>query len=496
MLRIRVVKTASGANAIQIIYYKNRKRVIFKHIGSANSSQELEELKMVARDIINQYNPKFDFFDEIKSNNLLYLDKTEFLGVYYTFVYEVLSNLISQIGLGQVNIPLLLDLVVIRIVEPASKLRSIDLLDTYFGIKHRRQSYYQSAGQWPVLKEKIESIVVEFARNNYAFNFDLLFYDVTTLYFETFEEDELRRNGFSKDNKSQQPQVLVALMVTKEGFPIAYSIFSGNTFEGHTIIPVVNTFIKKHAVKEFTVVADAAMISAANIQELLANKINYIVGARMGNLSNDLIEQINQSIIREDGKSIRIKTDNGYLVCAYSSARYRKDKYEMEKQIKKAQAVIQTPSKGKKVKFVKTSGGETILNQALIGKSKKLLGIKGYYTNLNEEVASNQTIIKRYHELYRVEQAFRISKHDLQTRPIFHFKEEPIQLHILICFLALAVSKHIELTTGESIRKVISECKKVTDARMLNKITNKETRIRTEYSSKILKYIEALNLPH
>lgn len=496
MLRIRVVKTASGASAVQVVYYRNRKRVIFKHIGSANSDQELESLKLVARDLIIDFNPEIPLFEEVKFNNLLYLDKTEFLGVYSTFLYELLSGLISQIGMDRINKQLLLDLVTIRIVEPASKLRSIELLDTYFGIKHRRQNYYRSASQWPFLKDEIESIVVEFAKRNYAFDFDLLFYDVTTLYFETFDEDDLRRNGFSKDNKSQQPQVLVALMVTKEGFPIAYSIFSGNTFEGHTIIPVVKAFIKKHAVKEFTVVADAAMISTANTQELLANNINYIVGARLGNLSIDLIKQINHSITREDGKSIRIKTDNGYLICAYSSVRYRKDKYEMEKQIDKALTIIQNPSKGKKVKFVKTSGENPVLNQALIEKTEKLLGIKGYYTNLSEDVASNQDIINRYHELYRVEQAFRISKHDLQTRPIFHFKEEPIHLHVLICFMALVVSKHIELTTGESIRKFLIECKKITDARMFNKITNKESRIRTKYSDKVLKYIQSLNLSH
>jgi transposase len=259
---------------------------------------------------------------------------------------------------------------------------------------------------------------------------------------------------------------------------------------------VVNAFINKHAVKEFTVVADAAMISATNIQELLSNNINYIVGARLANLSNDLIEQINGRITREDGESIRIKTDNGYLICAYSSIRYRKDKYEMEKQIEKARAIIETPSKGKKVKFIKTIGEHVVLNKALIEKSKKLLGIKGYYTNLDEKVASNQTIIGRYHELYRVEQAFRISKHDLQTRPIFHFKEDPINLHILICFMALVVSKYIELATGDSVRKFIIECKKVTDARMLNQITNKETRIRSKHNEKTLGYLRSLKLPH
>jgi transposase len=453
-------------------------------------------LKLVALDVIKNFNPEIPLFEEAKLDNLLYLDKSEFLGVYYTFLYEVLSGLLSQIGLDKIKKQLLLDLVTMRVVEPASKLRSIELLDTYFGIKHRRQSYYESAPQWLVLKEKIESIVVEFAKKNYAFNFDLLFYDVTTLYFETFDEDELRRNGFSKDNKSQQPQILVALLVTKEGYPIAYDIFSGNTFEGHTIIPVVNNFITKHAVKDFTVVADAAMISTTNTQELLKNNINYIVGARLGNLPNELIERIDRSITREDGKSIRIKTGNGYLVCSYSSVRYRKDKHEMEKQIQKARTIIETPSKGKKVKFIKTSGEKVVLNQALVEKSHKLLGIKGYYTNLDESTVSNQTIIERYHELYRVEQAFRISKHDLQTRPIFHFKEDPINLHILICFMALVVSKHIELATGDSIRKFLTECKKVTDARMLNKITNKELRIKTKYNDKILKYLKSLNLPH
>lgn len=238
--------------------------------------------------------------------------------VYYSFLYEVIFELIQQIGFDRIKNQLLLDLVAIRMAEPASKLRSVDLLDSYFGIKHRRQSYYESTPKWLELKAKIESIVVSFAKLNHAFNFDLLLYDVTTLYFEAFEEDDLRQNGFSKDNKSQQPQILVALMVTKEGFPIAYEVFSGNTFEGHTIIPAIREFIKKHAIKDFTVVADAAMISTESIENLLENKINYIVGARLGNLAYELIEQIDKNITREDGKSIRIKTNNGYLICSYS----------------------------------------------------------------------------------------------------------------------------------------------------------------------------------
>jgi transposase len=457
---------------------------------------EISELKLVAQNFIDNYSPPLSLFEETRFNNLLYLDKSEFLGVYYTFFYEIAWGLMNKMGITRIKKQLLLDLVIIRMIEPASKLRSIELLNTYFGITHRRQNYYKSVSKWLDLKSEIESVAVDFAKENYSFNFDLLFYDVTTLYFESFEEDELRKNGFSKDNKSQQPQILVALMVTKEGFPIAYEVFSGNTFEGHTIIPVVNDFIRKYAVKEFTIVADAAMISAENIKQLTENSINYIVGARLGNLSNERIEQIDKNVSREDNKSLRIKTDNGYLVCSYSSARYRKDKHEMEKQIEKAKYILENPSKNKKLKFTRSNGQNLELNQKLIDKTIKLLGIKGYYTNLDEKVLSNQTIMERYHELYRIEQAFRISKNDLQTRPIFHFKEEPIKLHILICFMALALSKHIELQTNISIKKFITESKKVTDARLLNTLSNKEIKIRTKISTDFIKIIEKLNLSH
>lgn len=124
-------------------------------------------------------------------------------------------------------------------------------------------------------------------------------------------------------------------MVTKEGIPVAYDVFPGNTFEGHTFIPMIEKFISKYNVKSFTVVADAAMISHHNSNQLNLKGINFIVGARLRNLSTNLLEDINKSLVRKDGQSIRIKTENGDLICSYSSVRYRKDKYEMEKQNRK-----------------------------------------------------------------------------------------------------------------------------------------------------------------
>ena len=425
---------------------------------------------MIAQEWIRDYTKQLSIFPDENPNRLLHLNHSTFIGVKYRFFHNQIRAVQDMIKLD--GLPELLnDLVAIRIFEPASKLRSLELMEQFFGICHNRKTYYKIAPGCVDLKKTVEQRVVNFAVAHYAFNFDMLFYDVTTLYFETFEEDDLRKNGFSKDNKSQQPQILIALIVSKEGFPVAYEVFSGNTFEGHTIIPVIKAFIDRNGVKDFTVVADAAMISTENVQQLTQNNINYIVGARLGNIPSEVLETIDKNISREDGKSIRIKTGNGYLVCSYSSIRYRKDKYEMEKQIEKAKQVIAKPSKSKKVKFTQTKDQGIELNEALIEKTQKLLGIKGYYTNLDTSVADDKTIIERYHELYKIEQAFRISKNDLQTRPIFHFKEQPIKLHILVCFMALAISKHIELKTGVSIRKFIDESKKVVDGEVLNHIT-------------------------
>jgi len=494
-MKIRVVKTASNATAVQVVRYQNNKRIVLQHIGSAHSTAALNDLKILAEEWIKDYTRQLSIFPDENPNQLLHLSHSTFIGVKYRFFYDQIRAIQDMIKLD--GLPSILnDLVAIRIFEPASKLRSLELMEQFFGVCHNRKAYYKIAPGCIELKKTVEQKVVDFASVHYAFKFDILFYDVTTLYFETFEEDGLRKNGFSKDNKSQQPQILIALMVSKEGLPVAYEVFSGNTFEGHTIVPVMEDFIKRNGVKDFTVVADAAMISTENVKLLTQSNINYIVGARLGNIPAALMGAIDKSISREDGKSIRIKTGSGYLVCSYSSVRYRKDKYEMEKQIEKAKQVIAKPSKSKKLKFTQTKDQEIELNEALIEKTKKLLGIKGYYTNLEASVVDDKTIIERYHELYKIEQAFRISKSDLQTRPIFHFKEEPIKLHILVCFMALVISKHIELKTGISIRRFIDESKKIIDGEILNHITQKTVTIKAQPSEKMKALIAKLKSPH
>lgn len=309
-MKIRIITTASKARAVQVIRYQDNKRIILHHMGSAHTQEALDELIVMAEEWIRAFSEQLSIFPDEDPNRLLHLNHCAFIGVRYHFFNKQITRIQDRIGFGDLPV-LLRDLVTMRIFEPASKLRSLELMEQFFGISHSRKTYYRIAPACIELKEEVEEKVVAFAQEHYAFNFDILFYDVTTLYFETFEEDGLRKNGFSKDNKSQQPQILIALMVTKEGFPIAYEVFPGNTFEGHTFIPVIKGFIQRNGVKEFTVVADAAMISTENVGQLVENNINYIVGARLGGIPAELLEAIDKKISREEGKSIRIKNRQG-----------------------------------------------------------------------------------------------------------------------------------------------------------------------------------------
>lgn len=210
MLSIRVVKTKSNSRAVQIVKYVQRKTVVVEHIGSAHNEEELNLLKETARSRIDKIVQQQALFPSSESSdNILILNKSKYIGYYYSVLFEVISHLQKSIGYTSLKIPLLNDLVTMRLVEPASKLRSIELMSLYFGVKHQRKEFYKSAKQWLDLKDIIERKTLKFAQKEFGFDFSLVFYDVTTLYFESFESDELRKTGFSKDNKTNNHKYLL-----------------------------------------------------------------------------------------------------------------------------------------------------------------------------------------------------------------------------------------------------------------------------------------------
>lgn len=497
MPSIRKTKTGSGATAIQIVQYKRRKVVVLKHIGSARSKEEIDALIESATAWIVTQGAQPSLFPARRKRTLS-LSTARYLGARHTFAYSALTKISQRCGFHRIKSPLLLDLVFMRIIEPTSKLRAIMLLKRYFGISYAERSVYRALPKLKEQKANAEQIAVSCAKRLLASDFALILYDVTTLYFETFAADGLRIPGFSKDSKSQQPQIVIGLLVTLQGYPLGYEVFKGNTFEGHTMIPVLEAFAAAHGVATPTVVADAAMLSRANVAELSRQGLSYIVGARTGSLSSTVIRNARKELRCTDGATIRLETSHSDLIVGFSIKRYRKDKAEMEKQIVKSGMLVKKGEPGKRAKFVKRAGGKDayVLNENLIARTTLLLGLKGYYTNIPREQLSDQDIIARYHDLWHVEQVFRMAKSDIATRPVFHYKEDAVRAHMVICFVALALGKYMEIITGLSLRKITDILWSVTDALIVDTVTREEFTLRSELTEDVRALMKKLGLSY
>jgi transposase len=473
MLKIRIIKTGSKNKAVQIVRRKNHTTEIVKHIGTAKNNDELIQLHQLADKYICKRSNAISLFPNLNDNSIK-IENLQFTQSFHSFAYEFLSYFYELNGFNKLKNKLLKDLSIIRLIEPASKIRSIELIQEYFGIKYSRNTMYRNLNIFSEMKLNIEKIAIEYAKTHLNFDFSLVFYDVTTLYFESFKDDELRKCGFSKDNKFNQPQILIALIVNKDGYPISINIFEGNKFEGHTFIPTIKELKNKHNIKNLTVVADAGMLSFDNIKKLENENLNYIVGARLSSLSKELLKNVSTKLNKTEKKYFKTKTDHGILICDYLKKRATKDKNDRKKQILRAQNQINNPSKSiKKLRFVKElTKSKYIINQELIEKAELLDGIKGYYTNLDN--LSEDLIISRYKDLWNIEKAFRIAKSDLMARPIFHYKKIRIEAHILLIFVSLCVSKSIELLTGLSIKKIIHQIFKILDIELIDQLTGKK----------------------
>ena len=452
MFRVRKVKTKSGSTAIQVVQYNGHKATVFKHIGSAKDDHERTLLLTKAQDWIGQHSMQSDLFPEQK-RKVLFVERGECIAVTHNFAYQFFRECLSECHLTHFP-SVLLDLAIIRLIEPASKKRSVELLSRYFGITYS-QRIYRTIPKLIACKSEIELIAYKVAQEKFKEQFYYVLYDVTTLYFESFKADDLKIQGFSKDNKSLQPQIVIGLLVTQSGFPLSYNVFAGNTFEGKTMLPIVEDFMIRHPNTKPIVVADAAMLDEDRLADLRGKGISYIVGARLANADMSLVKQIQSALNSVNGAITRSRSKHGDLVCDFSYNRYKKELSDLNKLVQKAEELVAKQSSGTKARFIKRVTKEKIeLNTALIEKRKLLLGIKGYCTDLSDKQLTGQEVIERYHHLWRVEQSFRMSKFDLETRPIYHQKEDAIRSHVLICFVSLMIEKYLELNTKMSLRNI------------------------------------------
>ena len=277
----------------------------------------------------------------------------------------------------------------------------------------------------------------------------IVFYDVTTLYFETEQEDELRKTGFSKDGKHQQPQIVLGLLVSTGGYPLAYEMFEGKKFEGHTMLPVIEAFKAKYKLQKMIVIADAGLMSNDNITELQNRNYEYIIGARIKNETKSIEKQILSAGLK-NGESIAIvKDENSRVIISYSDARAKKDAAnrkrgleKLEKNITKGKLTKQHINNRGYNKYLKLEGDIKIsIDKEKYSADAKWDGLKGYSTNT---ALTKEEIIDNYNHLWHIEKAFRISKTDLRIRPIFHRLKRRIEAHICIAFCAYKVYKELE----------------------------------------------------
>lgn len=429
--------------------------ILIEHVGCANTPSEIEALQLKAQSELTRilFENQLALFPEHRS-----ISHAKLLSWRITGFHEVFGCVYDRIGFPAT---MLRDFVVARIVYPKSKLATTSYLSQYLGKRFSKDAIYRFLDTLD--KQTLTRVAFEFVskRNN---GISLIFYDVTTLSFETDTEDELRRKGYSKEHRNDMPQVLIGLFVDHEGYPFDFDVFEGNKFEGHTFKMAVANLIKKYSFEDLAIVADAGMLSEDNLSYLREKHIQYIVGARIKNLSDSLKEDIRIHDYTNDDR-YEVLFDEQLLIVDYSPGRAKKDRMNRDKLVKKLEARIakgETVIRKSKYVMVENTGRVTGIDQAKILEEKQFDGLKGYVTTMKN--AGSEEIIKQYHNLWRVEKAFRMSKSDLRERPVYHRVRKRIEAHLLLCFVSLLVMRETEMLLQQknySLEKAIALLGKV-----------------------------------
>lgn len=450
---VRKKRNASGSISIQVIDKSGGYRVV-KTIGSARTPAEIGRLVALGQAFIESQTLQFSLFPKEEMRNAAVLDfisRVRNSQIRTVGPELIFGRLFDQLGFGVIPDRLFRDIVIARLAYPTSKLKTVDYLYRYQGKAISVQSVYRFLDRLnDSYKERVEGIAFQYSQAILG-RLSVVFYDMTTLYFENEDEDDLRKIGFSKDGKFEHPQIMLGLLVGENGYPIGYDIFEGNTFEGHTLLPVLAAVEKKYGLGKPMVVADAAMLSRANLKNLDEARYGFIVGARLRNESEEIQREIlDRSAGLKNGESFVIgKPDGRRLIVSFSEKRAAKDAFNRDKGIKKLRRKI---CKGKLTKehlnsrgynkFLKLEGDIRIeIDEAKIEETVLWDGLKGYLTNTDRPPTD---VIENYRQLWRVEKAFRISKTDLRIRPIHHYKAKRIKAHVCVAFVAYTIYKELE----------------------------------------------------
>ena len=476
---VRKVPTASGATAVQIADKTGGKYRIVEHLGSAHTPEDLAALveagKAKLRDP-GQATLDFDTADKPRVASAVVKSSRSGL------LIDTIRTVYERLGFDVIDDEAFFQLVAARLVEPTSKSDSVRVLDELGVEVVHRNTFLNSLVRAKDRDYRAQIAEKCFAHSVATTGISLLLYDVTTLYFEAEKEDAVRQVGYSKERRVD-PQIVVGLLVDRTGFPLEIGCFEGAKAETHTIIPVIKAFQDRHQVADMVVAADAGMLSAKNLKELDDAGLRFIVGSRQTKAPHDLATHFRwNGEYTDDGQIIDTITPKGVkrldpdrvkkrrepvwsatehpdawrVVWQYRRKRAMRDEQTLNLQRNRALAIIDGDKPAKKARFVKVTDEEKVFDEKAYERAMKLTGFKGYVTNIPVGTMPATEVIGSYHDLWHVEQSFRMSKTDLRARPIFHRTRDAIEAHLTVVFTALAVSRFMQDATGASLKKIIT----------------------------------------
>lgn len=391
-------------------------------------------------------------------------------------IHEIYGKIYDELGFGSVlkkssSSEILKHIVMARIANPSSKRASVMRLEEDFGISINLQAVYR---MMDLLNSQAQQVMQDCAYNTtkelLGQKIDVIFFDATTLYFESFEEDEFKQNGYSKDLKFSQPQVLISLMVTKQGMPIGYEAFPGSTYEGHTLIPILEKIKERYRLDKVIFVGDSGILNNDNLLALEEAKYEYIIGARLKNqkaaIKKKILDLSDYQTHAEDAE-VRLKDihldEEHRLIVTYSELRARKDAHDREKAIKKLTEKLKKNKDPKSLlsnygykKYLTIEGkSEISLNEKKLEEQIKWDGLHGIITNSKK--LTPKELLEQYRGLWQVEESFRITKHDLKVRPIFHWTPDRVKAHLAISFMTFCCVRHLEYRVALQYEKMSPE---------------------------------------
>ena len=473
---VRKKKNRSGTTSVIVVNKRGGSFRELKTIGVSSDEKEINTFYLQGKKWISAYCGDRDMF-AIAEKEREEKQVTEYLlnnveNILLNGTQLILNEVFKLVGFNVIEDDILKHLVVARLCQPSSKSGTVDYLKSYFDEDVELHKIYRYLDRvHNTLQDKIQQISVEHTRRILGGKIGLVFYDVTTLYFETDHSDDLRERGFSKDGKHAQPQVVLGLLVSRDGYPLSYSLFNGSQYEGRTMLPIVEDFVERFHLEDFVIVADSGLMNKTNIALLESGAYKYIIGARIKNETKEIQEWI-LSHQKQDGVFFETKKGDSRLIVGYSDNRAKKDKYNREKGIKRLKSSYKSGKITKENinkrgynKFLEISDNIQVkISPEKINEDEMWDGLKGYLTNTT---LTAREVYEQYSGLWVIERAYRVTKGTLEMRPMFHFTTKRIEAHVCICFVAYKIYKELERILklkgiNLSVDKVLNIAKTVT----------------------------------